>query len=86
MNQRTHQPSNFYVWLTKQVDKQSPIGKLAKNAKNDMSFPRAGSTIEPFKEYLIQKSVDGSVIQALEDAWKEYSESNISEITGLTKH
>jgi uncharacterized protein YozE (UPF0346 family) len=38
MNQRTHQPSNFYVWLMKQADKKSPIGDLAKNAKKDIFF------------------------------------------------
>lgn len=86
MNQGVPHPSNFYVWLTKQVDKQSPIGQLAKKAKDDVFFPTAGSTIDPFKEYLIQKSFDGPVMQALEEAWKEYSELKVSEITGLTKY
>ncbi|QKI90282.1 YozE family protein [Thiomicrorhabdus xiamenensis] len=58
----------FYVWLKKQVDKNPPIGDLAKDVKRDIDFPRAGSTIEPFKQYLVQNSVNDSVIQALEDA------------------
>jgi len=85
MNQRRHEPSNFYVWLLKQTDKNSPIGDLARDAKIDTLFPRAGSSIEPFKKYLMQKSVDSLVIQTLEDAWLKYSESNTSEITGLTR-
>lgn len=70
----------------KQTDKDSAIGELAKDVKRDPLFPRAGSSIEPFKKHLMQKSVDSLVIQALEDAWLEYSESNTSEITGLTKY
>jgi len=85
MNQRKHEPSNFYVWLLKQADKKSPIGYLAKDVKKDTLFPRAGSSIEPFKKYLMQKSVDILVIQALEDAWLKYYESHTSEITGLTR-
>lgn len=74
MNQRGHQPSNFYVWLMKQVNEQTLIGNLATEAKRDVFFPRAGSTIEPFKKYLIQKSGDALVIQTLDDAWNEYSD------------
>jgi uncharacterized protein YozE (UPF0346 family) len=85
MTQRIYEPSNFYVWLLKQADKDSPIGDLAKDVKRDALFPRAGSSVEPFREYLMQKSVDSLVIQAIEDAWLEYSESNTSEITGLKK-
>jgi len=85
MNQRTHEPSNFYIWLLKQIDKDTPVGDLARDAKGDPSFPRAGSTIDPFKDYLMKISGDSLIIRALEDAWSEYSESNVSEITGLTK-
>lgn len=84
MNQTTYEPSNFYVWLIKQTDRDSPIGDLAKDVKRDPLFPRPSSSIEPFKNYLMQKSVDSLVIQALEDAWLEYSESNTTEITGRT--
>jgi uncharacterized protein YozE (UPF0346 family) len=79
MNQRIHEPSNFYIWLLKQVKIDSPIGDLAKNVKRDPFFPRAGSTIKPFKDYLIQKPGDNYVIQSLEDAWNEYSELTSSE-------
>lgn len=74
MNQRIHEPSNFYAWLIKQANIDSPIGDLAGDVKRDPFFPRAGSTIKPFKDYLEQKSFDSCVIQALDDAWKEYSE------------
>jgi uncharacterized protein YozE (UPF0346 family) len=76
MNQRTHEPSNFYAWLLKQVNINSPIGELAKAVKKDPFFPKAGSTIKPFKDYyLMHKSGDSSVIKSLEDAWNEYSNS-----------
>ncbi|MDG6774618.1 YozE family protein [Thiomicrorhabdus sp. ZW0627] len=74
MSQRTHESSNFYVWILKQVNVDSPVGDLAKVVKKDPFFPRAGSTIKPFKDYLIQKSGESYFIQALEEAWKEYSE------------
>ena len=81
MNQIIHEPSNFYVWLLKQVNTDSSIGVLAKDVKKDPFFPRAGSTIKPFKDYLIQKPGDSNDIQSLEDAWNEYSELTSSEIT-----
>lgn len=66
----TRLPLPLLAWLSLQVERNDPIGDLAKDARRDASFPKAGS----LKQYLsyVDKATDAShVLAAVLDAWVE---------------
>ena len=67
-----NRPNTFTNWLRLQIDRQDPIGDLARGAAEDRMWPRSGKTVEGYERYLALRGTDPTVITALFDAWAEY--------------
>ena len=62
----------FGSWLVKQHQhKRDWIAELAKAAKADHRFPKAGS-VDQVREYLTKQGADGDAFEALDDAETEW--------------
>ncbi|WCT75063.1 YozE family protein [Sphingomonas naphthae] len=62
----------FGGWLVKQVTHRSEwIANLAKAAKADPGFPKAGDP-EEVRKYLSGRGADGDVFEAIDDAEREW--------------
>lgn len=63
---------NFAQWLFSNSERDDPIGDLARDALSDSDFPRGAKCHEEVRRYLEHYS--SVVMEALDDAWLEYSE------------
>lgn len=62
---------NFYEWIIRLKDKDSPTGDLAYDIWRDKNFPKT-STKSEIIEYLDSKRVHEDVIDAFNVAWNSY--------------
>ncbi|MBB5685437.1 YozE family protein [Sphingobium boeckii] len=66
------QPENdngdsFGTWLLSQQDHEGWIGALAKAAKSDRRFPRAGDP-DAVRKHLSEAQAEGDMFEAVDDA------------------
>lgn len=66
--------SRFYRWLEKHADRDDPVGDLAYDITRDKDFPVEAS-LRQTRSYLEGKWVPETVIEALAQAWLEFSAS-----------
>lgn len=66
-------PCGFSRWLAKQVNDDSAIGDLARDAIQDGNWPHKAKRFEEFHAYLRSRNTCQGAIDALADAWQLYS-------------
>lgn len=66
--------SRFYRWLEKQAKRDDPVGDLAYDITHDKDFPVEAS-LRQTRSYLESKWVSEVVMDALAQAWLEFSAS-----------
>ena len=64
----------FVVWLRDQSKRKDAIGELAKAARIDPAFPRAGSA-DDVRSRFDKVGADGDAFAALEDAERAYDQA-----------
>lgn len=64
--------SRFYRWLEKQASRDDPVGDLAYDITHDKGFPIEAS-LRQTRSYLQSKWVSEAVMDALAQAWLEFS-------------
>ncbi|MBI1626784.1 MULTISPECIES: YozE family protein [Comamonas] len=64
--------SRFYRWLEKQASRDDPVGDLAYDITHDKGFPIEAS-LRQTRSYLESKWVSEAVMDALAQAWLEFS-------------
>lgn len=62
----------FTDWLSKQVNRDSPLGDLARDVKTDSTWPSFDS-FEQYESYLRSKGAAREAMYALKNAWKSYN-------------
>lgn len=65
-------PLNFTSWLRKQINRNSPLGDLARDVKRDTQWPLYDD-LESYNIYLHSKGVSGIVFIVLKNAWKSFT-------------
>jgi hypothetical protein len=65
--------SGFHRWLETQKARDDVVGDLATDILGDKSFPAAASTYLQVRRYFARRYVGQHVIDALRDAWRQYS-------------
>jgi uncharacterized protein YozE (UPF0346 family) len=63
---------SFYEWLMKQVDRNDPVGDLARDAKSDNQFPVSATHFGRVLGHLAAMGAGQPAKQALQEAWREY--------------
>lgn len=65
---------NFRTWLiTNYVDKDEPIGDLARDVRDDDEWPTEGpNTLAAYRDHLEAMGAISGALDALEDAWSAY--------------
>lgn len=66
--------SRFYRWMEKQANRDDPVGVLAYDITHDKDFPVEAS-LRKTRSYLESKWVSEAVMDALAQAWLEFSAS-----------
>ncbi|MBZ6205798.1 sterile alpha motif-like domain-containing protein [Streptomyces olivaceus] len=65
-------PESFYEWLMRCVDEQSPVGDLARDARDDDTWPDGEESYDLCVEYLESLNAYDGALDALEEAWRRY--------------
>jgi uncharacterized protein YozE (UPF0346 family) len=65
--------SDFHRWLELQVDRNDPVGDLAKDVAHDVGFPSSAKSKKIIRSYLAGAQASGSALEAFEAAWKEFA-------------
>jgi uncharacterized protein YozE (UPF0346 family) len=66
--------SLFTPWLKRQKERDDPVGDLAGDAIADRKFPVSANQLPALKNYLFSRGADSEALQALEEAWSEFSD------------
>lgn len=65
-------PPTFTPWLKQQAKRHDPIGDLARDTAPDPDWPKRGGR-SAYVEYLEDRRAADNVLDALRDAWDEWS-------------
>lgn len=65
--------SPFHRWLGRQVERNDPIGDLARDVRRDKAFPVSASSREAVRRYLEAVARTPDVMVTFKDAWREFS-------------
>jgi uncharacterized protein YozE (UPF0346 family) len=65
----------FYQWLISREHESDIMGNLALEVRNDLEFPKWVASKGAAKEYLESCSPVGKSLEALDDAWKEFEQT-----------
>lgn len=65
-------PINFTSWLRKQLNRNSPLGDLARDMEKDTKWPLYDD-LELYNKYLHSRGVSDNVLVALKNAWKSFN-------------
>lgn len=63
---------SFYRFLMQQLDRDDPVGDLAKDAKRDSSAPKKLSSLRVWQSHLWIKHACHEAVEALKEAFCEY--------------
>ncbi len=67
---------SFCSWLSKQTDRDDPIGDLARDVRDDSSRPHGNSGYRKWFGHIRIRSYSNSlVMDAFRKAWREYEDS-----------
>lgn len=72
MRKESWRSPSFYAWLTRQVDRDEPIGDLARDVVDDRDFPRGLHTLPELLDHLRFKRADTCVQEVAEEAWDAF--------------
>lgn len=78
-------PSAFYAWLQKKRRRDDPIGDLARDVARDSSFPSSEMNIERLRLYLMHKHACAEAICAIDEGYREFSQSKSTRASITTK-
>lgn len=62
----------FYEYSQRFLDKHSPTGDLARDIRDDTTFPELACTHERIKSYLVYSNACEGAMKAFETMWKSY--------------
>ena len=65
---------DFYSWVTRQVDRDDPVGDLAMDISGDSECPTSSSSLSEWAQYLRSRNACIEAMNALVTAFKEFSE------------
>ncbi len=75
----------FYDWIITQVDRDDPIGDLARDAKRDKNFPKQATTAHELTAYLTINGACHDAVEALRKAWKSFKAHERYRLKSLPK-
>lgn len=62
----------FSEYSQRFIDEQSPVGDLARDIRDDTTFPEQACTHERLKRYLVANNACESCLKAFETMWRSY--------------
>jgi uncharacterized protein YozE (UPF0346 family) len=65
--------SKFFRWLLRQAKRDDPVGDFAYDVDQDQSFPRATTSLEKIRSYLLLKHAAPEAILAFDEACAEFN-------------
>jgi len=65
---------DFYSWVTRQVDRDDPVGDLAMDISRDPGCPTRSSSLNKWTQYLECRNACTEAMAALKAAFKEFKE------------
>lgn len=65
----------FTSWLKRQIERDDPVGDLARDVKLDKQFPRGSNSYRRIESYLISSGACSGARSSLRKAWTEYQKS-----------
>ena len=74
-NSRETARSEFHRWLLTLVDRNDPIGDLARDVRGDRRFPSSETSHDKIRGYVKYRALASEVVDAFDDAWREYCTS-----------
>ncbi len=69
----SHSLMRFGDWLPFQVDRDDPVGDIARDLLEDPYAPRDAETLQEIEDYLRRLHASRQALAALRDAWAEWS-------------
>lgn len=63
----------FIDWLIRQAHRDDPIGDIARDMLDDPHWPESGTILADFRDYLTSVRASDLALQALQQAWNEWS-------------
>jgi uncharacterized protein YozE (UPF0346 family) len=67
--------SSFHKYMTAQVDREDPIGDLARDMRDDRNWPAGRETRQRLLNHLVSAHACEDALTVFDAAWKEYEES-----------
>lgn len=64
--------SAFFKWLLRQLNRDDPIGDLAKDVKRDSNFPKTAKTREIIYSYIAHQRASREALVAFDESWIEF--------------
>jgi len=64
--------SSFYRWLSKQIDRDDPIGDIAIDVLRDKSFPTNSQALPRLERHVLLKGGHEDALTALREAFSEF--------------
>jgi uncharacterized protein YozE (UPF0346 family) len=65
--------ATFIEWLVRQAYRDDPVGDIARDMLDDPQWPRHGRILADFSVYLGSVGASELALQALQQAWDEWS-------------
>jgi len=71
----TAKDETFTAYLRRQLDRHGPVGDLARDAFHmpPLDWPAEAKTFEEFDDHLMSHNACDGAVDALRDAWHEWS-------------
>lgn len=63
---------NFCYWLEKQINRDDPVGDLARDAQRDSDAPKHSNAFTIWQDYLNSRFACDGAMDALKEAFAEY--------------
>jgi hypothetical protein len=67
--------STFPDWLVRQAHRDDPVGDIARDMLDDPRWPNGERLLAEYFDYLIAERASQLALQALQQAWDEWSAS-----------
>jgi uncharacterized protein YozE (UPF0346 family) len=70
--------SPFHRWVAQQIERNDPVGDLARDIKRDRRFPISEASYDQLRSYLERASRSTAPVKAFKQAWAEFTSGNVA--------